>query len=129
MPILSAIPIKSPWVEMILNGTKTWEVRSKNTKKLGPVALIKSGTGTVVATAKIAEVIELTESLARKNAKKMGMSVVDAVSCVKYYAWVLSDVVPLKNPVPYKHPSGAVTWVSLDEATSKNVLAEANKSM
>lgn len=61
MPTISAIPIKAPWIKMILNGSKEWEIRSKFTKKLGPVALIQSGTGTVVAMAKIAEVIKLTE--------------------------------------------------------------------
>jgi hypothetical protein len=44
------------------------------------------------------------------------------------YAWVLKDVVKFKNPVPYKHPSGAVTWVTLDEPTTMKVLEEANRS-
>jgi hypothetical protein len=94
MPELSAIPIR-PWIEMILNGTKTWEIRTKFTKKLGPVALIKSGSGTVVAVAKISEVIMLTESIAKKNSKKMVMTVASVVSCANCNAWVLSDIVPL----------------------------------
>lgn len=128
MSTLSAIPIRPQWVDLILNGTKTWEIRTKYTNKIGPVALIRSGSGTVVATANLSEVIELTESIARKNARRMGMSTADAVSCVGCNAWVLSDVVPLKKPVPYVHPSGAVTWVTLDEATTKKVLAEAKRS-
>jgi hypothetical protein len=129
MPELSAIPIRTPWIEMILNGTKTWEIRTKFTKKLGPVALVKSGSGTVVAVAKISEVITLTESIAKKNSKKMGMTVASAVSCANCYASVLSDIVPLKKPVQYKHPSGAVTWVTLDETTSAKVLAEAKRTV
>jgi hypothetical protein len=98
-------------------------------KKLGPIALIQSGTGTVVGLAKIVDVIELTESLAQKNYKKMGMTLSDAVSCTGQYAWVLSDIVKFKTPVNYKHPSGAVTWVTLDKVTTQKVLAEAKSSI
>jgi len=128
MATLSAIPIRPQWIDLILDGTKTWEIRTKNTSKIGPVALIRSGSKTVVATANLSEVIELTEKIARKNAHKMGMTIADAVSCVGSNAWVLSDIVSLKKPVPYVHPSGAVTWVTLDEATTKKVLAEAKRS-
>ncbi len=69
---LSVIPIRSPHIDEILAGTKLWEIRSKFTKKIGEVALIKSGSGTVVALAKIAAVIEITPQIARDNYKKNG---------------------------------------------------------
>ena len=125
---LSAIPIRTPWIDKILAGTKTWEIRTKNTKKIGPVALIRSGSGTVVATAFLSEVKELTASFARANAGRMGMSASEAAASVGCYAWVLKDVVALKKPVPYKHPPGAVTWVRLDESTTKQVYTEAKRS-
>jgi hypothetical protein len=128
MNTLSAIPIRSPYVDQILDGTKTWEIRSKATKKIGPVALIRSKSGTVVGTATLSKVIELTPAIARANAKRMGMSQQDAVSCAGEYAWVLEDVVKLKNPVPYVHPSGAVTWVTLNDETTRAVKAEAARS-
>src|SRR5688572_14624780 len=111
MKTLSAIPIRPPYIDRILSGSKTWEIRSKNTKKIGPVALIRSGSGTVVATATIVKVIELTTEIALENAHRMGISPNDAASTSGLYAWVLGDVVKLNNPIPYKHPSGAVTWV------------------
>ena len=55
MTTLSAIPIKSPPLDEILFGSKSWEIRSKFTKKTGPVALIRSGSGTVVATATLSD--------------------------------------------------------------------------
>ena len=76
----------------------------------------------------ISEVNEITSDLARANASKMGMTVADALTCVGEYAWVLKDVVELKNSVPYKHPSGAVTWVTLDEATTEKVMSELKRS-
>ena len=128
MATLSAIPIREPWIDMILDGVKTWEIRSKFTKKIGPVALIRCGSGTVVATARLAKVIELTTDICIKNARKMGMSVTDAPDCFGNYAWVLEDVVAFKKPDQYIHPSGAVTWVTLDEPTTKKVKAEAIRS-
>ena len=128
MPTLSAIPIREPWIDMILIGVKTWEIRTKNTLKIGPVALIRSGSKTVVATATLAEVVIVTRKLARASAELMGMTEGEALSCVGEYAWVLENVVVLKKPVPYMHPSGAITWVTLDEPTTKKVKAEATSS-
>ena len=41
------------------------------------------------------------------------------------YAWVLDNVKKLATPVPYKHPSGAVTWVNLDSSTTRRVMEAA----
>jgi hypothetical protein len=132
MTPLSAIPIKEPWIDMILSRKKTWEIRSKFTKKIGLVALIRSGLGTVVAVAKLSKVIQLTQSIARKNVRLMGVSRLsedEALNCDGAYAWVLKVVIKFKTPVPYKHPPGAVTWVTLDEQTTKKVLAETKHSI
>lgn len=128
MTTLSAIPIRTPFIDEILAGTKTWEIRSKFTKKIGLVALIRSKSGTVVGTAILSKVVEITASLGRANARKMGMTPADGADCEGLYAWVLEDVVKFKTPVSYKHPSGAVTWVTLDEPTTKKVLEEAKCS-
>jgi hypothetical protein len=131
MNTLSAIPIRKPWIDLILNDFKLWEIRSKFTKKLGPVALIRSGSGTVVAIATLSEVIQLTQKIAYENQNYMGfqgISMTQAKDFEGEYAWVLKDVVRLKTPVPYKHPPGAVTWVTLDEPTTKRVLLEAENS-
>ena len=127
MSTLSAIPIREPWIDMILAKKKKWEIRSKFTKKIGPVALIKAGSGTVVGTAILAEVIQLIPKLAFENADIMGFkgfTKKDANDFDGEYAWVFKNVVKFKTPVPYKHPSGAVTWVTLDEATTKSVMTE-----
>lgn len=131
MESLSAIPIKEPFIDMILAGAKIWEIRSKFTKKTGPVALIRSGSGTVVATANLAEVIKLNADLAYTNLNKMNIKSMPREKANSFegnYAWVLKDIVKLTKPVPYKHPSGAVTWVTLDEPTTRMVLEEAKRS-
>ena len=131
MKTLSAIPIQTPMIDGILAGVKKWEIRSKFTKKIGPVALIRTKSGTVVGTAILAEVIQLTPKLAYDNHAIMGfrpLTMEEAKELDGQYAWVLKDVVRFKTPVPYKHPSGAVTWVTLDEPTTKKVIEEEKRS-
>ena len=131
METLSAIPIREPWIDMILAGEKRWEIRSRFTKKIGPVALIRAGSGTVVGTANLTEVIQLTPQIAHEKYAIMGfrpLTKAEAKDLEGQYAWVLKDVIKFRNPVPYKHPSGAVTWVTLDEQTTNKVHAEAKRS-
>ena len=131
MSTLSAIPIREPWIDMILAGKKKWEIRSKFTKKIGPVALIRAGSGTVVATANLSEVIQLTKELAYEKYVIMGfrpLTKKEAKDLEGQYAWVLKDVVKFKTPVPYVHGSGPVVWKTLDEPTTKKVLDEAKRS-
>jgi hypothetical protein len=128
MKLLSAIPIREPWIDMILDGYKTWEIRSKNTLKRERVGLIRAQSSTVVGTAFLSEVIKITPTIARKNAAKMGMTITGAMDCVGDNAWVMKNIVKFKKPVPYVHPPGAVTWVTLDEPTTLKVLAEEKRS-
>jgi len=130
MPTLNAVPIRAPFVDWILEGHKTWEIRSRSTKIRGQIGLIKSKSLTVVGTCEIIDVIgPLTRKLIRENAQsKMNEPPEECSDCVGQYAWVLANVRRLDVPMPYKHPSGAVTWVKLDEATAAKVLAAATKS-
>jgi len=50
---LSALIIDTPHIDHILSGGKTWEMRSRRTKKRELIALIKKGSGTVVGVAEI----------------------------------------------------------------------------
>ena len=87
------------------------------------MGLIKSKSLTVVGTCRIVDVIgPLTLKDIRENAQaKMHEAPGDCRDCEGQYAWVLEDVRRLDTPVPYNHPSGAVTWVKLDEKTAARV--------
>lgn len=43
-----ALIIRQPWSDHILEERKTWELRDKNTKIRGSVALIEGGSGTII---------------------------------------------------------------------------------
>jgi hypothetical protein len=55
--MLAGLVIREPWITKILDDSKRWEIRSTRTKKNGRVALIASGTGTVVGVADLVGVV------------------------------------------------------------------------
>lgn len=99
--------LKEP-LDKILAGTKTWEIRGKATTRRGPIALIESKSGHVVGTCEVVDVVgPLSLAKLRRNASRTGLR----PSQLPYsttYAWVVRDARRLPQPIPYRHPSGAV---------------------
>ena len=110
-----ALIIKEPWIDMILNGEKTWEMRGVNTKIRGEIALIKSKTGKIFGTIKLVDSIEIFAGDFFDNREKHRIPAYCCVSEIynPLYAWVMECPKKFNNPIPYKHPKGAVVWVIL----------------
>ena len=53
---MKGLIIRQPWVGKILRGAKAWEIRGFQTKIRRPIALIQSGTGTVVGVCDVVDV-------------------------------------------------------------------------
>jgi hypothetical protein len=66
--MLSGLLIRSPYIDWILAGAKTWGIRGSSTSKRDRIALIQSGTGTVVGVADLVGV-EGPLTLAVQNAR------------------------------------------------------------
>lgn len=119
---MKALVIRSPWIDLILDGKKTWEMRSRGTSIRGTIGLIKAGTGLVLGTADLVD--SLPELSAAEMRRTTGLHAIpaaqidDAVSDRWTTPWVLANVRRYEEPMAYKHPSGAVTWVNLSEATT-----------
>lgn len=111
--------IKSPWIDLILAGHKTWEIRGSQTNKRERIVLIKSRSGTVFGTCRIVDCLgPLSPEQMRANMDKHQVPLQRIERGLGYpqtYAWVLADARPLAKPVPYQHRSGAVIWVRLNE--------------
>jgi hypothetical protein len=121
---MKALLIRTPHIEKILDGKKTWEIRSARTNIREQVGLIRSGSGTIIGVCDVIGCIgPLTEEQFRKNARKAGMKPSEASLGYddKTFAWVLANSQYLKAPVPYKHPTGAIIWVKLDAQTEQAV--------
>lgn len=124
---MKALLIKKKWLDLILSGEKTWELRGSNTARRGEIALIESGTGTIVGTC----VVEDTKgplSLSQLKRSKAMHGVApkefgDEPPYKRTYAWILGRARRLPKPVPYRHPSGAVIWVSLSPGEARRVRA------
>jgi hypothetical protein len=116
--VTHGLVIDQPWIHKILAGQKTWEMRSTDAKRRGPIALIQKGTGTVVGVAKLVEVkgpFDASELQFHELKHRVPSELYRAQNYKWRMAWVLADVATLKAPVPYVHKSGAVTWVVLDQ--------------
>jgi len=116
-PIARALLIRHPWIDKILAGEKTWEIRGSRTTIRGTIGLIPSASGTVAGACDVIDCVgPLSAEMFRKNAAKAGMTPSEATlgHYRNTYAWVLANPRRFAKPVPYKHPSGAVIWVSLD---------------
>ena len=115
--MLSGLLIRSPFIDWILSGAKTWEIRGSGTKKQGRIALIRSGGGKVIGVADLVEVIgPLTRSELKANARKLGIKPSEVSARLPYertFAWVLDNARALSTPVRYEHPSGCIIWVKL----------------
>lgn len=108
-----ALIIKKKWSDRILDNRKTIEMRSTKTHIRGKVGIIESGTGLIVGEV---EIIGCGELLTEEAALLLTPfhQVEDLELLKKWrYAWLLARAKRYENPVPYKHPKGAVIWVKI----------------
>ena len=110
---MRALIIKQPWIDYILEGKKTWEIRSCKTNIRGQIELIQSGSGLVVGSCNIIDCKELTLKEYSNNVDKHNILEIKTLPYKKTYAWVVSDAIRFDKPRKYKHPQGAIIWVNL----------------
>ncbi len=120
--------IRKEPLDKILARRKTWEIRGSATRMRRLIGLIQSGSGTVVGTCQLTNVIgPLATRDLKANASKLGLRP-EAIKSKPYkrtYAWVLRSARRLPRPVRYAHPVGAVIWVKLSDLVSQRIgLAE-----
>jgi hypothetical protein len=126
---MKALVIDKPWIDKILRGEKTWEMRKRVCNYRGLIALIRKGSGHVVGTARVvdckpalksfddyaaAEQYHGTPPAQQRNSFEEGWRI----------PWVLAGAGALSRPVPYSHPSGAVVWVNLAPEVAAQVMAQ-----
>jgi hypothetical protein len=109
-----ALVIRPEWLERILAGEKTWEIRGAATHIRGRIGLIGSGSGEVSGEAELVDCLGpltyrgLVGSRVHHRVEDVGR-----ITYAKPHAWVLRNAKRLRTPIPYTHPQGAVIWVRL----------------
>lgn len=112
---MDGLIVKKRWLDLIISGKKTIEIRGSNTKKTGEkIYLLESITHKVRAEC----VIETTYPIScsdwseERNKHCVDVSYADLKRRYKTpYAWVFSRIEPITDTWYYDHPTGAVIWV------------------
>jgi len=105
--------IRGEHCQKILDGLKTYEMRSRQTNFRGKIGLIVSGTKKIFGTANLYDVGKETIIDAEDWHNRYPLH-----QCREYMPqwpciWMLKDVVKFDEPIPYAHKNGCVTWVNL----------------
>lgn len=123
--IRKALIIDEPWIGHILAGRKVWEMRATDTSIRGDIALVRKGSGQVVAVANLvgtAGPLDRSGMLASVEKHRIPAPMIENGQVDRWcYAWKLDNVHRLPRPVRYEHPNGAVIWVNLGDATSEEI--------
>ena len=123
--VTRGLVIDQPWVGLIADRKKTWEMRTRATKVRGWIGLIEKGSGTVIGMACLTgSRPPLEHHLYHLHFEKHR---IPPASNRKRYGgkylipWVLAKSFRLPRPLPYRHPSGAVTWVKFADKVSRSL--------
>ena len=111
MPCRSLI-VSKPYIDLILDNGKVWEMRSRKTHIRGRIGLIEAGSGCVVGETYIYGCSNEPISGLEARAFKSAHQIEDYDLLKKWrYIWYLRNSYRYEEPVHYKHPKGAVVWV------------------
>lgn len=130
---MKGLIVDEPWIDLILSGKKTWEMRKTACHHRGRIALIRKGSGQVVGTAEVADSLPPVDS-ASDYARAEPRHCIPPERQAQAFAdgwrtpWVLENVRSLPRPVSYKHPYGAVIWVNLEKDVAAAVAAQDGQS-
>ena len=109
-----ALVVKKKWLDLILAGQKTWEIRGSSTSKRGWVHFAESQAGGKLrGRARLVNCFLVPKESFQRHYKKHCVPSLTMVPYVKIYAWVLEDAEEFKKPFEYEHKQGAVIWVDV----------------
>jgi hypothetical protein len=112
--MIKGLFIKEPWISLILDGSKTWEIRSCNTKIRGRIALISSGTGEVKGYVDISDAFKISKEMFKSS---FNMHRINSQNTIykKPHVWVLTKPHKLEKGIPFQHKKGCVVWINLTD--------------
>ena len=115
-----AFIVKEHWGNPILDGSKPWEIRGIGTRVRGRVGVIFSGTGMIQGSVEIVgSSLLLREDFDMFRKYHHIPGEFDSLPYEEPHIWYLKDAIRFTEPIPYRHPQGAVIWVNLSKGERK----------
>ena len=109
-----ALVVKKKWLDLILAGRKTWEIRGSSTSKRGWIHFAESQAGgKLTGRARLVNCFPVPRSSFQRHYKKHYVPSLSMVPYVTPHAWVLEDAEKFEKPFEYEHKQGAVIWVDV----------------
>src|SRR5690349_14012974 len=102
MAEVTGLVIKEPWIDLILAGQKTWEIRGTYTKQRGKIALIKSKSGRIYGTCDIVDCVgplSLDDLRANEPKHRVPPERQSIIEYPKIYAWVVANPKRFPDPI------------------------------
>jgi hypothetical protein len=117
--------IQQPWIGLIADGKKTWEMRTRQTRLRGWIGLIEQGTGRIIGVAYLKAsppALRRTEHHLHYRKHRVKPDPSKKSYSGKYlFPWVLHRATRLSKPMKYKHPYSAVTWVKFSDEVNRGL--------
>jgi hypothetical protein len=107
---MRCLKINDKWVNLILCGKKTWEIRTRNTNIRERIALGNTKTKCYVGYATIVESIEMTiPEIFKHNNKHQANDFIEqyAKGRETLFIWVLKDIKAEHEPKAYSYSTGS----------------------
>jgi len=125
---MKGLIIRQPWIDLILEGKKTWEMRSQGTNVRGEIALIRKGSGLVFGVARLVASLPAlgrADYMGHRDKHAIPAQMLDEVMENGWvYPWVLESVRLLAKPVDAHQKPGAVIFVNLDDTVVEAIAVQ-----
>ena len=107
---MKCLKIDDKWLQLILSGEKTWEIRRTQTNFRGRIALGNTKSKNYEGYANITDCKELSvKDLKKFGDKHQANEFLDGYAGERetLFAWVLEDIKVESNPTPYSYSAGS----------------------
>ena len=109
-----ALVVKKQWLDLILSGTKDWEIRGTSTNRRGAIHFAESQAGgQLTGRARLVDCLPVPRSSFMQYVNRHHVPSLKEVPYKHIYAWVLEEAERFEKPFTYKHNTGAVIFVKL----------------
>ena len=125
--VTHGIIVAEQYAKAILDGRKSWEMRTRRWSHRGPVGVIVAGSGKVFGVAEMVDCVELPDDEAVILAaadRHLVTSPADLRSRegnLRRFAWVLRSPCAFESPTPYSHKRGSQTPVMFTEDEQRRI--------